>query len=193
MLDAMIGVTYPIGYVANWRGVTMAVNLLWKAREGAGMTQDELAKASGTSRTALSAYEHGRKSPRLDTAERIVAAAGRRITLADDSAFVLRDLGRGRTTSVPVTLPRLAPERAFATIELPVHLNWSQPGRVFRLADRSDRARVYELVLTEGTSEDVTTYVDGALLVDLWNDMVLPRAVRGAWAPLIDAVVPAVA
>lgn len=171
----------------------MAVNLLGKAREGAGMTQDELARASGTSRTALSAYEHGRKSPRLDTAERIIAAAGRRLTLADDAAFVARDLGRGRTTMVPVNLPRLAPERAFATVELPVHLNWSQPGRVFRLADRSDRARLYELVLTEGTQEDVTTYIDGALLVDLWNDMVLPRAVRGAWAPVIDAVVPVVA
>lgn len=129
----------------------MAVNLFGKVREDAGMTQDELAKASGTSRTALSAYEHGRKSPRLDTAERIIAAAGRRLTLADEVAFVARDLGRGRTTMVPVNLPRLAPERAFATIELPVHLNWSQPGRVFRLTDRSDRARVYELVLTEGS------------------------------------------
>ena len=132
-------------------------------------------------------------SPRLDTAERIIAAAGRRLTLADDAAFVARDLGRERTMMVPVNLPRLAPERAFATIELPVHLNWSQKGRVLRLADRSDRARVYELVLAEGSPEDVTTYVDGALLVDLWNDMVLPRAVRGARAPLIDAVVPVVA
>ncbi|MBU4215749.1 MAG: helix-turn-helix domain-containing protein [Actinobacteria bacterium] len=171
----------------------MAVNLLGKLREDAGMTQDELARASGTSRTALSAYEHGSKSPRLDTVERIVAAAGRRLTLADAVEFVPRDLGRGRTTMVPVNLPRLAPERAFATTELPVHLNWSQPGRVFRLADRSDRARVYELVLTEGTQEDVTAYVDGALLVDLWNDLVLPRAVRGAWTPLIDDVVPVVA
>lgn len=171
----------------------MAVNLLGKVREDAGMTQEELAKASGTSRTALSAYEHGRKSPRLDTAERIIAAAGRRLALADAAVFVEHDLGRGRTTEVPVTLPRLAPERAFATVELPVHLNWSAPGRVFRLADRSDRARVYELVLSEGTPEDVTTYVDGVLLVDLWNDMVLPRAVRDAWAPLVDSVVPVVA
>ncbi len=171
----------------------MAANLLGKAREDAAMTQDELARASGTSRTALSAYEHGRKSPRLDTAERIVAAAGRRLALADDVAFVARDLGRGRTTMVPVRLPRLAPERAFATVELPVHLNWSQPGRAYRLADRSDRARVYELVLTEGTPEDVTSYLDGALLVDLWNDMVLPRAVRIAWASLIDAAIPVVA
>jgi len=30
-------------------------------------------------------------------------------------------------------------------------------------------------------------YIDGALLVDLWDDLVLPRAVRSAWAPLISA------
>ena len=194
VLDAPIEVPYPLGYVVALRGeATVTGNLLWRVREDAGMTQDELAKASGTSRTALSAYEHGRKSPRLDTAERIVAAAGRRLTVTDDPAFVVRDLGRGRTTLVPVTLPRLAPEGAFAAVELPVHLNWSQPGRVFRLADRSDRARVYELVLAEGAPEDVTTYIDGTLLVDLWNDLVLPRVVRDAWAPLIDAVVPVVA
>jgi len=26
---------------------------------------------------------------------------------------------------------------------------------------------------------------DGALLADLWDDLVLPRAVRSAWAPLV--------
>ncbi len=32
------------------------------------------------------------------------------------------------------------------------------------------------------------TYVDGALLADLWSELVLPREVRAAWAPLIAAV-----
>lgn len=30
-----------------------------------------------------------------------------------------------------------------------------------------------------------SAYVDGALLVDLWDELVLPRAVRSAWAPLV--------
>ena len=34
---------------------------------------------------------------------------------------------------------------------------------------------------------DIVAYVDGALLVDLWDDLVLPRAVRSAWAPVIHA------
>jgi hypothetical protein len=33
---------------------------------------------------------------------------------------------------------------------------------------------VYEAVLTEGGPADVLEYVDGALLIDLWHDLVLP-------------------
>jgi hypothetical protein len=73
-------------------------------------------------------------------------------------------------------------------VELPLTVNWSQPGRVFRLSDRGDRARAYELVLREGSDADVLTYIDGALLVDLWDELLLPRAVRTAWSPLIDQV-----
>jgi hypothetical protein len=40
-------------------------------------------------------------------------------------------------------------------------------------------------VLQEGMPADILNYVDGALLVDLWEDLVLPRGVRSAWAPLI--------
>ncbi len=89
---------------------------------------------------------------------------------------------------MPNRLPQLPPERALAVVELPLRLNWSQSGRVFGLSDRGDRARVYEIVLREGGSQDVLTYVDGALLVDLWSELVLPRDLRAAWSPLIDQV-----
>jgi hypothetical protein len=69
-------------------------------------------------------------------------------------------------------------------VELPLHLNWCSAGRVFDLRSRADRARVYEIVLQEGRPADILAYVDGALLADLWDDLVLPRAVRSAWAPL---------
>jgi hypothetical protein len=35
--------------------------------------------------------------------------------------------------------------------------------------------------MREGTAADVLRYVDGVLLVDLWDELVLPRAVRAAW------------
>jgi hypothetical protein len=62
---------------------------------------------------------------------------------------------------------------------------WSAPGRVFDLRARTDRARVYEIVLQEGTPADIMAYVDGVLLVDLWEDLVLPQRVRSAWVSLI--------
>jgi hypothetical protein len=72
-------------------------------------------------------------------------------------------------------------------VELPLHLNWSAPGRVFDLGSRADRARVYEIVLQEGRPADILAYVDGVLLADLWSDLVLPRRVRTAWDPVVRA------
>lgn len=79
-------------------------------------------------------------------------------------------------------------DRALGRVRLPLQLNWSQPGREFDLSDRRQRARVYEIVLREGTGQDISDYVDGALLVDLWPDLILPAPLRRAWQPLIDTV-----
>lgn len=35
----------------------------------------------------------------------------------------------------------------------------------------------------EGGPEDALTFIDGALLVDLWDELVLPTIVRRAWQP----------
>ncbi|WP_448074134.1 helix-turn-helix transcriptional regulator [Georgenia yuyongxinii] len=45
------------------------------------MTQAALAERAGTSRSTLPAYEHGRKSPTLDTAEHIVGSAGSHLAI----------------------------------------------------------------------------------------------------------------
>ena len=82
---------------------------------------------------------------------------------------------------MPDHLPRLDVAHAFALVQLPLHLNWSVPGRVLDLGSRADCARVYEVVLQEGRPADILAYVDGALLLDLWGELVLPRAVRSAW------------
>jgi hypothetical protein len=86
---------------------------------------------------------------------------------------------------VPDRLPRLDAAGALASVTLPVHLNWSIPDRMFDVELRADRARVYEVVLQEGRPADILAYVDGALLADLWDDLVLPGAVRAAWSPVI--------
>jgi transcriptional regulator with XRE-family HTH domain len=160
-------------------------NVIRQARDEAGLSQAALAALSGTSRPTLSAYEHDRKSPTLGTATRIIAAAGFDLAVIPRIEFRQVAIDRGRPIHVPTGLPRLPLPQAIAIVELPLHLNWSDPGRRYDLRDRRQRARVYETVLREGGPDDVVVYIDGALLVDLWDELVLPRAIRTAW----DAVV----
>ena len=73
-----------------------------------------------------------------------------------------------------------------------LHLNWSEPDRVLNLADQHQRAEVCEVVLREGRESDVRRYVDGALLIDSWDDLVLSRRDRTAWDTVIAAELSAV-
>ncbi len=167
--------------------------LLAQARRASGLSQEDLARRGQTSRTAVSAYEHGRKSPTLATAARLLHETGFELCIQPLVTFVEHLTPRGRVVAVPTALPRLPVERALATVVLPIHLNWSAPGRRFDLADRSQRARAYEIVLREGGPDDILTYVDGVLLIDLWAELVLPQHVRGAWDPVVRAALPVAA
>lgn len=59
-----------------------AARLLRDARLAAGLTQASLAARADTSQATLSAYERGRKDPSAATLERLLRAAGRRLTTA---------------------------------------------------------------------------------------------------------------
>jgi transcriptional regulator with XRE-family HTH domain len=169
-------------------GMTPSIGLLERARRLAGLSRSELARRAGASRPTLAAYAAGTKSPNLATAERIVQAAGFELELAPRPDFREVTVGRGHAVYVPAFLPRLAVDQALGRVRLPLHLNWSEPNRDYDLSDRRQRARVYEIVLREGTPQDISDYVDGALLVDLWPDLVIPTQLRRAWQPLIDIV-----
>lgn len=52
-----------------------------EARRRAGLSQAELARRAGTSQATLSAYESGRKEPTVATFDRLLAAAGARLTV----------------------------------------------------------------------------------------------------------------
>jgi transcriptional regulator with XRE-family HTH domain len=161
-------------------------HLLERARQLAGLSRAELARRAGASRPTLAAYAAGAKSPALSTAERIVRAAGFELDIVARPVFREAAIGRGRAVYIPDRLPRLPVEHALGRVRLPLHLNWSQPGREFDLSDRRQRARVYEIVVREGTGDDISEYIDGALLADLWPELVLPAPVRREWQPLID-------
>ena len=155
-----------------------------EARERAGMTQTEVATQAGTSQPTLSAYEQGRMSPSLTTASRILAVEGFELTvrpLTSPPATVGYGSYRGRPIELPVELPGVEPARAFATVSLPLHLQWSSRSRRYDLSVRADRARLYSVVLREGTPADVVEWIDARLLIDLWDDLVLPAPIRAAW------------
>lgn len=164
----------------------MSAALLERVRQEAGLSQEELASRAGTSRPTLSAYEHGRKSPTLATVERLLDSAGFELTAEKRVTFCEVSVGRGRPFFVADRLWRLPICDAFAGVTLPLEVNWSSPGTSFHLADRRQRARCYEVVLREGMPADMLRYVDGALLIDVWSELVVPREVRNAWQPVVD-------
>lgn len=162
-------------------------SLLERARQDSGLTQDEVARRARTSRPTLSAYEHGRKSPTLDTAVRVLGATGHELAVVPIVEFERLSTARGRSAWIPTRLWRLPVGAALGVVQLPIHLEWSTPGRTWDLSDRDERARVYEAALREGEPEDIRSLVDGALLVDLWDELVVPRALRAAWGRVISA------
>ncbi len=86
-----------------------------------------------------------------------------------------------RPVAVPADFGFPVP-KASGRVELPLHIRWSGPTVTYDLDDRADRARVYEQVLREGTEDDVRFYVDADQLLELWDELVLPPAVRQRWA-----------
>jgi hypothetical protein len=94
-----------------------------------------------------------------------------------------------RDAPVPHTLSELRGSLR-GNIGLPARLFWSGPNpRAVRwnLADPSRRRDLYEIVLVEGTLDDIRNLINGSELVRLWDQMYLPPWVRTAWQPLIDS------
>ena len=165
----------------------MSKQLIEQARLAAGLTQQTMAERAGTSRTTLSAYEHGRKSPNLETVERLVEVAGYELTLQHRIKFSKIKMPRGRSIFVPEKLWRLDVRNVFEPVTLPLSLNWSRPGHEYVVRDRHQRARLYEVVIREGMPKDLLKFIDGALLIDSWDELVLPQQVRGYWQATIEA------
>jgi hypothetical protein len=92
-----------------------------------------------------------------------------------------------------VAVPRDLKELCGATagvVGLPARLFWSGPDpRAVRwdLSVPSRRRDLYEIVLVEGTLDDIRALINGPELVRLWDQMFLPPWVRAAWRPLIES------
>ncbi len=93
-----------------------------------------------------------------------------------------------RDVPVPLALTDLHGPTTGA-IALPATLFWSGPHpRDVRwdVTDLDRRRDLYEIVLVEGTLDDIIQLVHGPSLVEVWDRMYLPHRVRSAWRTLID-------
>jgi transcriptional regulator with XRE-family HTH domain len=155
-----------------------------EARERADLTQAEVAERSGIARPNIAAYEAGRREPKASTIERLLEAVGYRLSVEPLIEWTWTNTLR--PYPVPSTLWRLPTHRAFRTITTSTHIWWSGPPRTFDLSDRKQRLRAYEIVLREGGPDDIESIVDGLLLTESFDELVLPRPLSAAWMPLID-------
>jgi transcriptional regulator with XRE-family HTH domain len=160
--------------------------VLSQARSAAGLTQAEVSTRSGVARPNIAAFESGRREPRWHTAVLTLEATGAKFDIEQPVTWSWTN-GR-RPYAVPSGLWRLPIVDAFQVLTPGFHLWWSGPSPQYDLADRSDRCRTYELVLREGTPNDIASVVDGTLLVDAWSHLILPAELRQAWQHLIDGV-----
>jgi prevent-host-death family protein len=71
---------------------------------------------------------------------------------------------------------------AHGVVELPLRLFWSAPDRTFDLDQPSMLQAMYEAVLREASRPgDLTSYLNGEILVAVWPELFLPKGLRRAW------------
>lgn len=175
--------------VTNWRSQPRTV--IEEARLASGLGQAQLAALAGTSQPTLSAYERGKKSPGLAVAERIVNAAGWNIALQPRVSFT--EHPAPPKFRFPFTVPdrlwRLEAPVCFRTIKFFDLIDDDNDKFWWDLSIRADRKLVYERLLTYGDEASLIDYLDGAMLIDLWNEMEVPEPMRTHWAGVIEATV----
>jgi transcriptional regulator with XRE-family HTH domain len=175
-----MGASDPFGYLL----VVDRRSLLEVARVARGLTQQAVARRSGTSQPTLSAYERGTKSPTLAVAERILHSLGFDLGLQPRVTFREVHGERGGTYRVPDQLWRVDPPDCFAPVDV------SGADRSLRTSDlvnRKGRIEAFAWLLTHGDEQQLFNHLDAALLVDAWVDLAprLPAELRREWQPLV--------
>jgi transcriptional regulator with XRE-family HTH domain len=156
------------------------------ARRGAGLTQAELARGAGTTQSAVSMYERRRKVPMLDVAERLMQAAGADLGMVTTVVWEVDFLPGLKAFWYPDRLWRVEVPGCFDTVVMPDLVGRTGQDE-WDLRHRPDRRRLYENLLSEGDQHMITRWVDGALLVDVWSELVVPDKIRTAWEPAVAA------
>lgn len=157
-------------------------HLLANLRLETGMTYEQLADVGGTSRTAVSAWANGRRSPTLETFTRLLEAVDCELAITPKVKWSkVTDPRTSKRYDVPDRLWRLPLSEAFRA--------FSFEGQTYDLRNGQHRFTWYETVISDGDREAIEEFIDGALLIEMWSDLVLPSVVRRPWQEAIDASV----
>jgi transcriptional regulator with XRE-family HTH domain len=154
--------------------------LLERARRARGLTQAQLAARAGTSQATLSAYERGAKSPSLKVAARIIAATGHDLNLRVHIDWVEHHPPGIVRFWAPNMLWSVGPPDCFATLPIPDFIR-NTGMRDWHMRDREERKGVYEQLIRRGSPQQMVRWMDGALLVEVWDELDLPDPVRSEW------------
>lgn len=99
-----------------------------------------------------------------------------------------RENGWQRPVAVPHDLAALRGPLS-GTVRLPLRVYSSGAGtdRDFDLPDEAQRIELYQIVLTDGTTDDICAYLGQHELRRLWTRLWLPTHVQRAWQPHLGA------
>ena len=101
------------------------------------------------------------------------------ISYVDPSRYPKARFGETKPYYAPETLDSLrGPDSGI--IKLPQSVYWG-PDRLFNLSHWSALREVYQMVLQEGSVEDINDYLNRDVLLSIWSDLSLPPRVAHLW------------
>ena len=103
-------------------GGDVACRLIGEIRSRGGLTQAELARAAGMTRSVVNAYERGRRQPSVDALARLAGAAGMRLRLARDTPLTVDPERAGRILEQVLELAEALPHRRPGRLAYPTVL-----------------------------------------------------------------------
>ena len=113
---------------------------------------------------------------------RLLAVAGFDLALAPYVDFEEHSAPGIEPFWVPSMLWRVHTPDCFARVGIPDLVRHTEQNE-WDLRDREQRVRAYEILMQHSLPQSMIRWLDGALLIDLWDDLELPDLVRNAWTP----------
>lgn len=101
------------------KDIEVAGELIREIRKARGISQAELARSAGLTRSVVNAYEHGRRQPGVDALARIAESAGMRLQVTPTPVDPIR---AGRILEQVLDLASELPYRKPGKLEYPTTL-----------------------------------------------------------------------